>query len=93
LLTLAGPILLAQSCCRSFARPRRTSAWLGYLLHCDNPTCVSDVISSRFWSGVDNSDGLVAWFSQGGFRNPAPKEDTVDDLGVAAPAANSYYVK
>jgi hypothetical protein len=71
----------------------RTSAWLGYLLHCDKPTCVPEVISSRFWSGADNSDGLVAWVYPRRFPNPAAKEDTVNDLGVAAPAANSYYVK
>jgi hypothetical protein len=63
--------------------------WLGYLLHCDNPTCVSDVTSSHFWSGAANSDGLVAWVYTRRFPNPAAKGDTVDDLGVAAPAANS----
>jgi hypothetical protein len=93
LLTLAGPILPNAEVVAILPAAPRDIRVAGLPAALRQPNLRFNVISTRFWSGADNSDGLVACVYPRRFPNPAAKEDTEDDLGVATPAANSYYVK
>jgi hypothetical protein len=92
LLTLAGPITLHRSCCQSFPAAPKDIRVAGLPAALRQPNLF---FRRHFEPFLERRrpDGLVAWVYTRRFPNPAAKEDTVDDLGVAAPAANSYYVK
>jgi hypothetical protein len=63
LLTLAGPILPNAEVVADLPAAPKDIRVAGYLLHCDKPSCLPDVISSHFLSANDNSDGSSHGFT------------------------------